>query len=76
MLKGKVRVIFLTLSTSAKELRIREGGTMCAPSGRAMNGRRCHDEGMTRGVDFDFEEVVLVGEEGGLSGRGVAGRGG
>jgi len=49
---------------------------MCAPSGRAMKGRRCHDEGMTRGVDFDFEEVVVVGEEGGLSGVGVAGRGG
>jgi hypothetical protein len=49
---------------------------MCAPSGRAMKGRRCHDEGMMRGVDLDFEEVVVVGEEGGVSREGVAGRGG
>jgi len=46
---------------------------MCAPSGRAMKGRRCHDEGMTRGEGFDLEvEVEVVGEEGGLSGEGVA----
>ena len=48
---------------------------MCAPSGRAMKGRRCHDEGMTRGEDFALEVVVVVGEEGGVS-RDGEGRGG
>lgn len=79
MAEGEICVVLFALNTSAK---VRIGVTMCAPSGRAMNGRRCHDSGIGTGevfvglavvvVDVDakvaeFVFVVVSGERGGYT---------
>lgn len=74
MTKCEVCVVLFALSVSkAKGNR----GTICAPSGRAMNGRRCHDGGTGVGGDLVVLEAAADDDRGGcMSVIAVSERGG
>ena len=63
----------------SEEDRWKGGVTMCAPSGSAIKGSRCHDSGIGNGEDFLGAEEDGIEEEDVSPGAGVtedAGRGG
>ena len=54
MTKCEICIVLFTLSVSKAK---GNWATICAPSGRAMNGTRCHDGGTGVG-----EDLVVLGD--------------
>jgi hypothetical protein len=54
MAKGKVSVILFALMLALEVI----WRTICAPSGRAMKGSRCHESGIGRGIDFEVRGLL------------------